>query len=396
MMAPRRTNRVCGYKKTHESCNDDQRFQSNTSQVQPSSYSSKRVKDQRFQSNISQSSSHSSQGDEESNVMEQESTNSSSKRKKIDINSDGESQFSHTKYDIYIKDYVRGPWTTWKEVDSTGREALWQYFKGLYQWPPSAESLVYTAWENSYKKRFSGIMQSAHEYSLQQTLDANVKASLQGDLSLLKQFNPKWIKKKDWVYMIDKVSNTSKWKYRSEYGKQNINKMEDGSVSKHCGGSISIPQHKARLDAYQKAMVDKFGDDPNCHPLWDTELWCDVSGGIKKGRISIWGSVSESHRLLVGSSVAQSTGTSPENMEVIYERVREEMREEMEAQRQQLDAQAAEIEARRQEMRVEMDAKIQEIEATRQDITAKQRHIDARYEEMQKMITTLQNRKGGN
>lgn len=48
MMAPRRSNRVRGYKKTHESCNDDQWFQSNTSQVQPSSHSSKGVKDQTF------------------------------------------------------------------------------------------------------------------------------------------------------------------------------------------------------------------------------------------------------------------------------------------------------------------------------------------------------------
>lgn len=93
-------------------------------------------------------------------------------------------------------------------------------------------------------------MQSAREDSLQQALDANVKASLQGDLSLLKDFNPKWIKKKDWVYMIDKVWNTSQWKRSSESGKQNKNKMEDGSVSKHCGGSISIPQHKARLVRY--------------------------------------------------------------------------------------------------------------------------------------------------
>ncbi|CAH1437056.1 unnamed protein product [Lactuca virosa] len=361
--------------------------------------------------------------------MEQEFTNPSSKRKKIDINSDGEFTDHNSvirKMTSILKTRFHGPWTTWKEVDSTGREALWQHFKGLYQWPLSSESLVHTAWENSYKKRFSNIMQSAREDSLQQALDANVKASLQGDLSLLKPFNPKWIKKKDWVYMIDKVWNTSKWKRRSESGKQNRNKMEDGSVSKHCGGSISIPQHKARLqeklkrpptglelyarlhtnkltqeyitpkagktaDAYQKAMVDKYGDDPNCHPLWDSELWCDVSGGVKKGRISGWGSVSDPHRLLVGSSGAQSTGTSQENMEVIYERVREEM----EAQRQELDAKAAEIEARRQEMREEMDARVQEIEATRQDITAKQRHIDARYEEMEKMITTLQNRKGG-
>nr|KAJ0220154.1 hypothetical protein LSAT_V11C200076140 [Lactuca sativa] len=247
-----------------------------------------------------------------------------------------------------MENYVRGPWTTWKEVDSTRREALWQYFKGLYQWPPSSESLVYTAWENSYKKRFSGIMQSAREDSLQQALDAN---------------------------------------------QENLKRPPTG------------------LELYARSHTNKLTQEyitPKAEKTADTELWCDVSGGIKKGRIYGWGSVSNTHRLLVGSLAAQSTGTSPENMEawggrltmmscvVIYERMCEEMREEMEAQRQELDAKAAEIEARRQEMREEMDVRVQEIEATRQDITAKQRHIDAGYEEMEKMITTLQNRKGGN
>nr|KAJ0191603.1 hypothetical protein LSAT_V11C800391740 [Lactuca sativa] len=101
--------------------------------------------------------------------------------------------------------------------------------------------------------------------------------------------------------MINEVWTISKWKRLSQSGKDNRNKLEDGSVSKHIGGSISIHQHKkrmqatikrppigvelyarlhtkqstqeyitpktAKVQAYESAMVAKFGDDTSCHPL---------------------------------------------------------------------------------------------------------------------------------
>ncbi|CAI9294938.1 unnamed protein product [Lactuca saligna] len=75
-----------------------------------------------------------------------------------------------------------------------------------------------------------------------------------------------------------------------------------------------------REEAYESAMVNKFGDDTSCHPLLDNETWCDVSGGVKKGRIYGFGSVSDPESFLEGTS---STITS---QEVVYERVGNEMR----------------------------------------------------------------------
>lgn len=74
-----------------------------------------------------------------------------------------------------------------------------------------------------------------------------MNASLEGDLNLLKDYRPNWIKKEYWEKMINEVWTTSKWKHLSQSGKNNINKLEDGSVSKHTGGSISIRQHKKRM-----------------------------------------------------------------------------------------------------------------------------------------------------
>ncbi|XP_052625085.1 uncharacterized protein LOC111877670 [Lactuca sativa] len=346
-----------------------------------------------------------------SNILDQVPSNPS-KRKFIEVDSEKEftDQISVIRAITCIpKTMFDGPWTSWKKVDKEHRDAMWEHFKGLYVWPEETDVLARKVWEDCMKKRFPDIMRRAREASLKLAKAANVNASLEGDLNLLKDYRPNWIKKEYWEKMINEVWTTSKWKHLSQSGKNNINKLEDGSVSKHTGGSISIRQHKKRMqamlkrpptgvelyarlhtkrstqeyitpkaakvkEAYESAMVAKFGDDTSCHPLLDNETWCDVSGGVKKGRIYGFGSVSDPVSFLEGTS---STITS---QEVVYERVRNEMRGEM-------DAKAAEMEAKHQQMREEMDAKAATIDA-------KQQQIDAKYEAMEKMYAALQNMMG--
>lgn len=121
------------------------------------------------------------------------------------------------------------------------------YMQGLYVWPEETDVLARKVWEDCMKKRFPDIMRRAREASLKLAKAANVNASLEGDLNLLKDYRPNWIKKEYWEKMINEVWTTSKWKRLSQSGKNNINKLEDGYVSKHTGGSISIRQHKKRM-----------------------------------------------------------------------------------------------------------------------------------------------------
>ncbi|XP_052625800.1 uncharacterized protein LOC122197311 [Lactuca sativa] len=267
-----------------------------------------------------------------------------------------------------MKTMFDGPWTSWKKVDKEHRDAMWEHFK--------TDVLARKVWEDCMKKRFPDVMRRAREESVKLAKAANVNASLEGDLNLLKDYHPNWIKKEYWEKMINEVWTTSKWKRLSQSWKNNRNKLEHGSVSKHTGGSISIRQHKKRMqamlkrpptgvelyarfhtkrytqeyitpkaakvkDAFESAMVAKFGDDTSCYPLLDNETWCDVSGGVKKGRIYGFGYVSDPTSFLEGTS---STITS------------QEMRGEM-------DAKAAEMEAKHQQMREEMDAKVAAIDA---------------------------------
>nr|KAJ0197898.1 hypothetical protein LSAT_V11C700360680 [Lactuca sativa] len=330
-----------------------------------------------------------------SNILEQVRSNPS-KRKFIEVDSENEftDQISMIRaITCILKTMFDGPWTSWKKVDKEHRDAMWEHFKGLYVWPEETDVLARKVWEDCMKKRFPDIMRRAHGESLKLAKAVNVNASLE----------EYWEKK-----IINEVWTISKWKRLSQSGKNNRNKLEDGFVSKHTGGSISIRQHKKRMQAtlkrpptgvelyarlhtkwstqeyitpkatkvkaYESAMVAKFGDDTSCHPLLDNETWCDVSGGAKKGRIYGFGSVSDPARFLEGTS---SIITS---QEVVYERVRNEMRGEM-------DAKAAEIEGKRQQIREEMDAKVAAIDA-------KQQQIDAKYEAMEKMYAVLQNMMG--
>ncbi|CAI9284921.1 unnamed protein product [Lactuca saligna] len=311
-----------------------------------------------------------------SNILEQVPSNPS-KRKFIEVDSEKEftDQISVIRaITCILKTMFDGPWTSWKKVDKEHRDAMWEHFKGLYVWPEETNVLARKVWEDCMKKRFPDIMRRAREASLKLAKAANVNASLEGDLSLLKDYRPNWIKKEYWKKMINEGDLSLQMKLLSQSGKNNRNKLEDGSISKHTGGSISIRQHKKRMEAYESAMVAKFGDDTSCHPLLDNETWCDVSGGVKKGRIYGFGSVSDPASFLEGTS---STITS---QEVVYERVRNEMRGEM-------DTKAAEMEAKHQQMREEMDAKVAAIDA-------KQQQIDAKYEAMEKMYAALQNMMG--
>ncbi|CAI9279764.1 unnamed protein product [Lactuca saligna] len=185
-----------------------------------------------------------------SNILEQVPSNPS-KRKFIEVDSEKEftDQISVIRaITCILKTMFDGPWTSWKKVDKEHRDAMWEHFKGLYVWPEETDVLARKVWEDCMKKRFPDVMRRAREASLKLAKAANVNASLEGDLNLLKDYRPNWIKKEYWEKMINEVWTTSKWKRLSQSGKNNRNKLEDGSVSKHTGGSISIRQHKKRME----------------------------------------------------------------------------------------------------------------------------------------------------
>ncbi|KAL4585460.1 hypothetical protein LXL04_010081 [Taraxacum kok-saghyz] len=329
-----------------------------------------------------------------------------------------------------LKTMFRGTWDSWKSIDKDDREAMWCLFKNMYEWPEESDGLARKVWEICMKKRIPDTLKKARDAALAAARDANVNVSMQGDLTFLKPHKPNWIKENDWHSLIDTVWNTPKWKILSRSATENRNKLQDGSVSKHCAGSISTKQHKKRMEvelerlpsgvkvysklhiqkstqqyitpkaarvqgrrlvgdgeaegrsigasqvgasssvvatgasqylgfnkpsdhgqlrdgetqtkashrishdpkdylalgvsncgvftsveqlpslvAYEETIVAKYGDDTSCYPLLDSQIWLEVSGGKKKGRVFGFGSISDPESFLTGTS---STATSRE------------------------------------------------------------------------------------
>ncbi|KAI3522862.1 hypothetical protein L1887_00914 [Cichorium endivia] len=122
-----------------------------------------------------------------------------------------------------LKTIYGGPWPIWKKVGKDDRDAMWQHFK------------VY----HCMNRRFSDTMRKAREEAVIRAKAANVNVPPDEDLTFLKPYYPNWIREEYWVTLIYEVWNNPKWKRLSQSGKQNRSKLEDGSISKHTGGSIS-------------------------------------------------------------------------------------------------------------------------------------------------------------
>nr|KAJ0216139.1 hypothetical protein LSAT_V11C300121670 [Lactuca sativa] len=147
-------------------------------------------------------------------------------------------------------------------------------------------------------------MRRAREESVKLAQAANVNASLEGDLNLLKDYRPNWIKNEDWEKVINEVWTTSKWKLltatlkRPPTGVELYAKLH---TEQYTQDYITLKVAKVQ-EAYERAMMAKYGDDTSCHPHLDNETWCDVFGRIKKGRIYGFGFVSDPTSFLEGTS----------------------------------------------------------------------------------------------
>lgn len=119
--------------------------------------------------------------------------------------------------------------------------------QNLYVWHEESEDVVYKVWDTCMQKKFPNTMKKARDQAVKRAKDDNIEVSMEGNLTLLKPYYPDWIDKKIWASLIDDVWNTPEWKNLSRSGSQNRNKLEDGSVSKHCAGSISVRQHHMKM-----------------------------------------------------------------------------------------------------------------------------------------------------
>ncbi|GJX14723.1 transposase, Ptta/En/Spm [Tanacetum coccineum] len=225
--------------------------------------------------------------------------------------------------------------TTWKEVDKSGRDELWAYFKELFKWEGLSDVLVNDAWENSMKKRYPDIMSKAKNESLKLAKVTGVQ--FEGvECTILKPYNPEWIKSKHWEDMIDRVWKTEKWLNKAISGSKNRNTVKEGSVSKHCAGSITISQHKRKFEQVHKRP-------PTAAELFElTHMKNRAFITLKSERVAAayngalpgfgWGSMSDPQYTMTGTpSTTRCTGAPSVSKDVqnYLDSVRGELKEEL-------------------------------------------------------------------
>ncbi|GJS96133.1 transposase, Ptta/En/Spm [Tanacetum coccineum] len=171
-----------------------------------------------------------------------------------------------------LKTMFNGSWTTWKEVDKSARDELWAHFKAA-------------------GVQFEG-----------------------ADCTILKPYNPEWIKSKHWEDMIDRVWKTKKW----------LNKAVSGSKNRNTVKEVFLDYLQA---AYNGAVVDKYGSDPANHPFYDDDLWKKCAGDDMKGGVFGWGSMSDPQYTLTGiPSTTRCTGASSSGSKDVQEELKEEVK----------------------------------------------------------------------
>lgn len=127
---------------------------------------------------------------------------------------------------------------------------------------------VRDAWTRTIHNRLGDLLRDARDSAIQRANNFDGE-----DYTVLKPYNPSWIKEAYWHDLIDrvcdisnilyvyyffcfifmyvtcydKVWNTEPWKKISKINKRNRMTLIDGVMSKHTGGSISTAQHRYKL-----------------------------------------------------------------------------------------------------------------------------------------------------
>ncbi|GJV09142.1 transposase, Ptta/En/Spm [Tanacetum coccineum] len=331
-----------------------------------------------------------------------------------------------------------GSWTSWREVDQESRDIMFEEFQDQYQWHPSENAAAYRAWEKVISSRFSDILGACRREAALRATEDNIKVG--NDLSVLKPYTPSWIDQADWEDMINRVWNTSRWKKKSAIARQNRLSEVDGEVSKHTAGSITILQHKFKMekqkqrpvslleayqythtqetaealgdgtdegsgdgtdeavgsgtreyitrrskrvaDAVEAAMEDEHGPDASQHPPNDFDLWGKATGGKKKGKLVGLGTRG-GPRLMVTSRTSTSSSSSHRD---------QQPSEQLEEMVRQLQEDNAQMRARSEiEMQVQVQRQVESQlqEHMRQRELEANAHEEAREREWQQMMDDI-------
>ncbi|KAJ7946999.1 Transposon, En/Spm-like protein [Quillaja saponaria] len=173
-----------------------------------------------------------------------------------------------------IEAHMPGPIPVWSQYPRIARDLCYRQFLAHYRFNTEQE-------EKDGKIVFEKIAGRRYRDVLR---DARAKAKIMcktEDISKCEGWMPDWMTVENWRGLLQ-IWSSEQWKKRSKIGTQNRGLGEE-SIVRHAGGSISVLQHKEKLEEYIREVSEKYGEDSDAHPSFDPDIWLKVTGGVQKG-----------------------------------------------------------------------------------------------------------------
>ncbi|KAJ9547248.1 hypothetical protein OSB04_019791 [Centaurea solstitialis] len=226
-----------------------------------------------------------------------------------------------------LKDSFKGPWTTWRDVDSGSRAILFERFKNTYTWDDDIDGLVRLVWGaalNHWEFILCFIiivwvlgcyMHDERDYAIERARVAGVVFD-GSNYEVLIPFGPSWIHQDYWRDMVTKEQKERRKPTAIELFEMTHKTKGSGESSVSGTGQSYISRDEKFVDDYQREMIKKYGPDVSTHPLGDIEVWEHCAGGRKRGRLFGVGTCGDPSYVVTGSSSGNRSYASSSFSEV--------------------------------------------------------------------------------
>ncbi|KAJ0912676.1 putative transposase, Ptta/En/Spm, plant [Helianthus annuus] len=290
-----------------------------------------------------------------------------------------------------------GAWATYRDVPKELLDRMFDRFRTRYNWDQANDEAIREGFENVLKDRFADIMSDYRTESAK-------KARVAGfdfpddrlDFEAMSKFPPRFVHSDIWEELC-MGWNTEAWKKKSVKGRNNRKKVDnDDVISRHTGGSRGYDEHRIILEralgrpptfrelflathltkeskkifwdglydesldgaefctarsrkayeAYERSMLEKYGEDVTLHPVGDADLWERAQG--RRG----FGIGSSDPHFIVNGTPSSSSGSASY---AEYQRSQEQVKN-LQAQ---VDMLQNRVEEAQQQVREEMKEEVQ-------------------------------------
>lgn len=326
----------------------------------------------------------------------------------------------HASHEItnHIKSFFPGAYPSWKEVPNDKRDIIFDKFKEDFTWRGVSDAQVRNIWNDVAKHSYSRLLFYARKDAKGKCRDHTYTGA--------RNHRPKFIKTPIWHELIDKHWNTEKFTKKCDIASKNRRTEKDGKIPTHTGGSVNfvtvwknmekekkrpvsrcevyLRTHKKKkgteefvdkaaelvYEKYMELVTQVHGESvANDITFYDNDLWKEAAGGEKRGKV--YGQISpydfgtrRGNFLSGGSSTCSS---SQQENEAWEERVRDEMKKEME---DKLDEQRKLFEEKMKEQEERLKEQEERLKEREDKIQEEQEHMK---KQMYKIMRAINGRK---